>query len=54
VIEYDYEIQRDEGDAIKKYTPNKKIGKKLPNLALIEAPLGLKIARVSLNRLLMI
>ncbi len=38
MIEYDYEIQRDEGNVIKKYTPNKKIGKKLPNLVLIEAP----------------
>jgi len=38
VIEYDYEIERNEGDKMGRYIPNRKIGKKLPNLVLIEAP----------------
>ncbi len=38
MIEYDYILERNEGDEIRIFKPNEKIGKKLPNLVLIEAP----------------
>ncbi|AGB04591.1 hypothetical protein AciM339_0711 [Aciduliprofundum sp. MAR08-339] len=38
MIEYDYVLERDEGNEIRKFTPNEKIGKKLPNIVLIEGP----------------
>ncbi len=38
MIEYDYLLKRNEGNEIREFTPNEKIGKKLPNLVLIEAP----------------